>query len=82
MTLDRDQVDPDLPPAEAVAPVPRLSLRPAEAARALGISPRKLWEISAGPDGPPKVKIGGAVLYPCRELANWLRERAESEGEQ
>lgn len=57
---------------------PRLALNPAEAARALGISSRKLWEITADRDsGIPHVRIGRRVVYPTRELRDWLAQRAE-----
>lgn len=61
----------------------RLALRPIEAAKALGISPRTLWGLTA-PRGPiPCVKIGdgkrSAVLYRLADLESWLAsESAES----
>jgi predicted DNA-binding transcriptional regulator AlpA len=64
-----------------------LALRPAEAAKALGISPRTLWGLTA-PRGPiPCVRIGHgkrqSVLYPVAELQAWLRRQAAAteEGE-
>ena len=60
----------------------RLSLRPAEAATALGISPRTLWGLTA-PRGPiPCLRIGHGkrqtVLYPVAELQAWLSQQAEA----
>ena len=50
---------------------PRLALRPAEAAKALGIGRRLLWsETNAG--RIPCVRIGKAVLYPVESLRDWL----------
>ncbi|MDY7109449.1 MAG: helix-turn-helix domain-containing protein [Planctomycetota bacterium] len=61
-----------------VAAVPRLALRPAEAARALGISRRKLWSITANrTSGIPVVRFGQTVLYPVSELRTWLAQQAE-----
>lgn len=57
--------------------IERLALRPAEAAEALGVSERKLWELSAGPDGPPVVRLGRAVLYPLDGLRAWLAAQTE-----
>jgi hypothetical protein len=62
-----------------------LSLRPREAARALGISARTLWSLSA-PRGPiPCVRIGNGnrqtVLYPVADLAAWLRSSANPKAE-
>ena len=63
-----------------------LSLRPREAAKALGISPRTLWALSA-PRGPiPCVRIGPgkrqAVLYPVADLHEWLRQQAHQQADQ
>ena len=61
----------------------RLALRPREAAKALGISPRLLWQLTH--DGHvPCVRIGGGkrrtVLYPTADLQAWLSRQA-NEGE-
>lgn len=52
-----------------------LALRPREAAKALGISPRHLWQLTK--DGLiPCVRVGKGkrktVLYPAAELQAWL----------
>jgi excisionase family DNA binding protein len=57
----------------------RLALRPAEAAKALGISPRTLWSLTR--DGHiPCVRLGGGkrhiVLYPVAALQTWLDSQA------
>lgn len=64
----------ELPPAT-------LALRPREAAKALGISPRLLWQLTK--DGRvPCVRVGGVkrqiVLYPVSELQAWLARQAAS----
>jgi predicted DNA-binding transcriptional regulator AlpA len=56
-----------------------LALRPREAAKALGISARTLWNLTA-PRGPiPCVRIGRgkrkSVLYPVAELQAWLAQQ-------
>ena len=54
-----------------------LALRPREAAKALGISPRLLWQLTH--DGTiPFVKVGRTVLYPMAELQAWLSRQAEA----
>ena len=61
----------------------RLSLRPREAAKALGISPRTLWTLTkAGKipalqlgDGPRKV-----YLYPTEALKAWLNDSSKVGG--
>jgi excisionase family DNA binding protein len=58
---------------------PKLALRPREAAAALGISQRTLWQLTK--DGHiPCVRVGKgkrkAVLYPRELLTQWLRDHA------
>jgi predicted DNA-binding transcriptional regulator AlpA len=63
----------------------QLTLRARQAAKALGISPRTLWSLTA-PRGPiPCVRIGRgkrqSVMYPIAELQAWLaRQTAKPEG--
>jgi excisionase family DNA binding protein len=58
-----------LPAPPAITP---LSVRPREAARALGISERLLWSWTQHHQ-IPHVRVGGVVLYPVEELQRWLR---------
>lgn len=58
-----------------------LALRPREAAKALGISPRTLWGLTS-PRGPiPCLRLGHGkrqtVLYPVAELQTWLSQQAK-----
>ena len=59
-----------------------LSLRPREAAKALGISTRTLWGLTAPRGSIPCVRIGQgkrrAVLYPTAELQAWLVRQTEA----
>ena len=62
----------------------RLALRPVEAAKALGISPRLLWQLTH--DGMiPCVRVGTGkrrcLLYPVAELQAWLRREATEGGD-
>jgi hypothetical protein len=62
--------------------VESLALRPREAAKALGISARTLWGLTA-PRGPiPCARIGTGkrqtVLYPVAELQAWLAQQSVS----
>jgi excisionase family DNA binding protein len=59
-----------------------LALRPREAAKALGISPRLLWQLTK--DGEvPCVRVGSGkrrtVLYPLADLQAFLTRRAGAE---
>ena len=54
----------------------RLALRPAEAARALGVSERTLRSML--PE-LPHAHIGAAVVLPVDELKAWLREQMRRE---
>lgn len=56
-----------------------LSLRPVEAAKVLGVSPRTLWTWTQ--EGKiPCVRMGTGrrqlTLYPVESLSQWLREQA------
>ena len=62
--------------ASTPAVIPPIALRPKQAARALGISERKLREIL--PE-LPHVRIGGAVVIPVQLLKKWLVERADAD---
>jgi excisionase family DNA binding protein len=58
-----------------------LALRPREAAKALGISTRHLWQLTK--DGHiPCVRVGSGkrktVLYPVADLKAWLSGQTEA----
>ena len=60
---------------------PPLALRPREAARSLGVSPRTLWEWTRA-GIVPCVRVGTGkrrtVLYPASVLRDWLAQQAEA----
>ncbi|MEQ9455617.1 MAG: helix-turn-helix domain-containing protein [Phycisphaeraceae bacterium] len=57
-----------------------LSLRPDEAAKALGISKRKLWGVTADKtSGIPHFRLGRSVLYPVEGLKEWMATRIQQE---
>jgi len=58
----------------------QLSLRPREAARALGVSERWLWEKTKTGE-IPCLKAGRCTLYPVAMLEEWLRSRAAGQQE-
>jgi len=61
-------------------PTPAMALRSAAAAKALGMSPRTLWSMTAAGE-IPRVRCGRKmVLYPVKELTDWLSARATAEG--
>lgn len=63
---------------EAVAP---LALGRRAAADTLGISTRKLDELTANrTSGIPVARIGSRVLYPVAELREWLAEQVQRKG--
>lgn len=72
---------PEQPAQPASDTTPRLALRPKDAARALGIGERKLWEITSDKSsGIPHVRIGKAIVYPVDLLREWLAEQAGTRG--
>lgn len=67
----------------ATQSVEALALRPRDAAKALGISARTLWGLTA-PRGPiPCLRVGHGkrrtVLYPVADLQTWLSQQREAE---
>jgi len=61
-------------------PIEPLSLRPRDAARALGISERTLWDWTRT-ERLPHVRIGNVVLYPVGCVKQWLADRADAAAE-
>lgn len=57
---------------------PVIALRPREAAKALSIGTRLLWQMTASGE-IPHTRMGRAVLYPVDDLREWLRDRAAGE---
>jgi excisionase family DNA binding protein len=59
---------------------PALLLTPRQAAKALSISERTLWAITA-PRGPmPAVRIGRAVRYLVSDLQEWIESQKQKGG--
>jgi excisionase family DNA binding protein len=56
----------------------KLSLRPREAAKALGISQRTLWSWTHKNE-IPYIRMGKAILYPTDLLRRWLDARANGQ---
>lgn len=57
--------------------IPCLALRPREAAKALGVGERTLWEWTT--QGlVPHIKIGRMLMYPVESLRQWLQEQTRS----
>ena len=56
---------------------PCLAMRPREAAKALGISERLLWEWT-DKGFVPHVRLGKAILYPVDTLREWLQKGAKT----
>lgn len=58
-------------------PVPRLLLSVRDAASALAVSERSLWQYTRPRGSIPSVKIGGRVLYDPRDLTAWIDAQKE-----
>lgn len=59
--------------------LPWLAMRPREAAKALGVSPRTLWEWTKRGD-VPHIRRGKTVLYSVDALRRWLDEQSAISG--
>jgi predicted DNA-binding transcriptional regulator AlpA len=66
--------------APAIPPT-ALALRPREAAKALGISERMLWSLTAPRGTIQSVRVGSCVLYPVSGLQAWLDRQAQATSE-
>ena len=73
MATDRTTAPGSAPAVASIA----LALRPREAAKALGISERMLWSLTAPRGAIPAVRIGTCVLYPVSGLQAWLDRQAQ-----
>ena len=73
MATDRTTAPGSAPAVTSTA----LALRPREAAKALGISERMLWSLTAPRGTIPAVRIGTCVLYPVAGLQAWLDRQAQ-----
>ncbi len=56
---------------------PKLLLRPHEAAEALSISERKLWEMTKAGE-IPAIRIGRNVRYDVNALREWIAKQSGS----
>jgi len=63
-------------PVKPEAPIEPLSYRLAEAAAAIGVSERTLWSWAKTGD-VPCVRIGKCLLFPVRELQDWLSAKTQ-----
>ena len=62
-------------------PPTSLALRPREAAKALGISERMLWSLTAPRGTIQSIRVGSCVLYPVTGLQAWLDRQAQATSE-
>jgi predicted DNA-binding transcriptional regulator AlpA len=56
---------------QSAPPIPRLALRPREAAIALGMSEKAVWDRSWPRGDIPAVKLGSRVVYFVHQLQAW-----------
>ena len=70
MMTDINLPRPDL---DSSGHVPRIGLRPREAAAALGISDRTLWEMTKK-GLIPHMRLGRSVLYRVADLEQWFED--------
>jgi excisionase family DNA binding protein len=57
---------------DAAGDLPTLALRPREAAKALGVSERTLWQLTKD-HKIPHVRLGRAIIYSVEGLRGWLK---------
>ena len=59
----------------AITNQPKLLLSVVETARALNLSRKKLWEITAPRGDLPCIRIGTRVLYVPADIAAWIERQ-------
>jgi predicted DNA-binding transcriptional regulator AlpA len=59
--------------------VPRLALRPREAAVALGVSEKALWSLTSPRGSLPCVRVGSRVTYWAHQLRAWADAQLEKQ---
>lgn len=64
---------------DATSCSPVLLLTREQAAQVLGISPRKVWGMTASGE-IPHIKLGRCVRYPLERLQRWVAERTTGGG--
>jgi excisionase family DNA binding protein len=74
-----DEMELQWNPTES--PIPRLALKPAEAAEALGICKRTLDQLVKDDLSFPCVRVGSRRLIPLERLRQWLSDRVEENGQ-
>jgi hypothetical protein len=57
-------------------PTPVLALRPKQAAKALSLGVRKLWELTNRGE-IPHIKLDKVILYPVDALRDWLAQQTK-----
>ncbi len=55
---------------------PALLWTPADAAKALAISQRTLWSMTASGE-IPHIRLGRCVRYPLGDLQRWIKEQSK-----
>ncbi len=58
--------------------LPRLALRPREAAKTLSISERTLWSITSPRGSLPCIHIGRSIRFDPRDLLVWIDGQKEA----
>jgi excisionase family DNA binding protein len=59
--------------------IEKLSLRPRQAAKAIGVSERTLWTWTHNGE-VPHIRMGKAILYPVDALRRWLEALVNGQG--
>lgn len=67
---------------EQATEIPRLSLKPKEAAVSLGMSDKALWNRTAPRGDIPAVKVGSRTCYFVHQLKEWADERLAKQQQQ
>ncbi len=76
--MQREDADDRNGASPNVTPIPRISLNADDAAKALGISKRKLFEITNAGELPYVEAGPQTYLYDPKDLADWLNKKKKT----
>ena len=78
--IEYDKENTTVEAAEAVAAVPKMAIKPSEAAELLGVSMPTVYELTRRADFP-SFKIGNRTLISVELLGDWIRRQVEIKNE-
>ena len=80
MAVSNDEIPVIPESARLIVCVEPIAVRPAEAAKMLGISRTKVYELAARDDFGGAFKVGGCTLISVEAMKNWVNDQVRRQG--